>query len=262
MGGATSRSSPAGAGSRIAGAPPGFPRCGRCPYVRTAPPHLCLTCARQACRAIGPEACQVCSQLTDATGSCPNVLCTDPDRRISRIHAIGYQSGQLKRIISIYKYRGGHAWALIFGRLVLGWLEQHPEAAPDLIIANPTYTGTGGEDAEFAHTEAVLAGAARQDPLRRWPFDLTSPHAVIKTRPTTKSADVIAAAKRGSARELRAALCVPDPARTAGRRILVYDDICTTGSQLNVVADSLLAEGKAAQVEALVLARAPWRRRR
>jgi len=70
-----------------------------------------------------------------------------------------------------------------------------------------------------------------------------------------------AKAKRAAADELRSALAIPDPARTAGRRVLVYDDVCTTASQLNAVADCLLAEGGAARVEALVLARAPWRRR-
>jgi predicted amidophosphoribosyltransferase len=40
---------------------------------------------------------------------------------------------------------------------------------------------------------------------------------------------------------------------------LVYDDICTTGGQLDVIADYLLDQGGAARVEGVVLARAPWR---
>ncbi len=79
-------------------------------------------------------------------------------------------------------------------------------------------------------------------------------------RATAQSANATAKAKRAAADELRSALAIPDPARTAGRRVLVYDDVCTTASQLNVVADCLQAEGGAARVEALVLARAPWRR--
>jgi predicted amidophosphoribosyltransferase len=38
-----------------------------------------------------------------------------------------------------------------------------------------------------------------------------------------------------------------------------FDDVCTTGSQLNAVAGYLLDQGQAARVRALVLARAPWR---
>jgi predicted amidophosphoribosyltransferase len=197
--------------------------------------------------------------MLDADGTCPNWLCTDPWRRITRIHAIAYQSGPLQRVINNYKYAGARGWSLIFGRLVLGWLEQHAVAPPDLIVANPTYTGPGGR--EFAHAETVLDVAAREDIMRRWPFDLGNPRAIVKTHATARSAAATAKAKRAAARELRLALSIPDPSRTAQRRILVYDDICTTASQLDAVAECLLDDGGAARVEALVLARAPWRRR-
>jgi predicted amidophosphoribosyltransferase len=66
--------------------------------------------------------------------------------------------------------------------------------------------------------------------------------------------------KHASAVELQDVLEVPDPSRTAARFVLVYDDICTTGSQLNAVAGCLLDQGGAARVDGAVLARAPWRR--
>ena len=243
-----------------AGLPPGFPQCRRCPYVRTGPAVICVVCARRTFEDIAADACPVCSQMLDADGSCPNWLCADPGRRISRIHAIAYQSGPLRRVINAYKYEGARAWALIFGRLVLGWLEQHARTAPpDLIVVNPTFTGPGGR--AFGHAEAVLRAAAREDMLRRWPFDPGDPPAIVKTRGTAMSASATAKAKRAAARELRSALAIPDVTRTARRRILVYDDVCTTASQLDVVAESLLDDGHAARVEGLVLARAPWRRR-
>jgi predicted amidophosphoribosyltransferase len=40
---------------------------------------------------------------------------------------------------------------------------------------------------------------------------------------------------------------------------MVMDDICTTGTQLNAVAECLLYQGGAARVEGVVLARAVWR---
>jgi predicted amidophosphoribosyltransferase len=243
-----------------AGAPLGFPRCARCPYARTGPAYICVACAHQTFEVITHGACPVCSQKLEDDGTCPNWLCTDARRRISRIHAIAYQSGPLRTVINRYKYDGAHGWALIFGRLVLGWLDGHAAGnPPDLIVANPTYTGPGGRD--FAHTETVLEAASREDLQRRWPFDLAAPRAIVKTSATATSANATAKAKRAAASELRSALSVPDSSRTAGRRILVYDDVCTTASQLDAVADCLLGEGRAAHVEALVLARAPWRRR-
>lgn len=243
-----------------AGPPPGFPRCARCPYVRTGPARICVACASQTFESIAADSCPICSQALDADGTCWNWLCNDPLRRISRIHAIAYQSGTLRRLINDYKYGGKRAWALIFGRLVLGWLEQHAaHAPPDLIVVNPTYTGPGGR--EFAHAETVLRVAAKEDTMRRWPFDLAAAPAIVKTRATNRSANATAKAKCEAARELRSALSVADPSRTAGRRILVYDDICTTASQLDAVAECLLDDGRASKVEGLVLARAPWRRR-
>jgi len=243
-----------------AGVPLGFPRCPKCSYLRAGPAHICVACAGQTFEAIPRNACPVCSQLLDVDGTCPNWLCGDSARRISRIHAISYQSGPLRNVISRYKYDGRYGWALIFGRLVLGWLETYGGASPPgLIVANPTYAGPGGRS--LAHTELVLEVAAHQDVQRTWPFDVANPRAIVKTRATPQSASATAKAKRAAAAELRAALAVPDPSRTAGRYVLVYDDVCTTASQLNAVADCLLADGQASRVEALVLARAPWRRR-
>jgi len=145
-----------------AGPPPGFPQCSRCPYVRTGPAAICVACARRAFDAIGTDACPVCSQQLNADGRCRNQLCHDPGRRISRIHAVAYWSGPLRRIIYDYKYEGATAWSGVFGRLLLGWLELHArDQPPHLIVANPTFTGPGGR--RFAHVEGVLWKAAAED---------------------------------------------------------------------------------------------------
>ena len=41
--------------------------------------------------------------------------------------------------------------------------------------------------------------------------------------------------------------------------VLLIDDVCTTCTQLDVVAGCLLDQGRASRVEGVVLARAPWR---
>jgi predicted amidophosphoribosyltransferase len=197
----------------------------------------------------------VCAQRTRPDGACPNELCRRGRRRISKIHALSYQAGPMRRAINNYKYRGSQGLAVVLGRLLLTWLEQDMAAdPPGLIVVNPSFVGPRGQ--QFAHTEAVLAAAASADPADRWPFD---PTAIIKTRPTLKSADGQAWSKRVSGNELRDALLVTDPARIADQFVLVYDDVCTTGTQLDAVAGCLLDQGGAARVEAVVLARALWR---
>jgi hypothetical protein len=128
---------------------------------------------------------------------------------------------------------------------------------PGLIVANPTYVGPGGQG--FAHTERVLDVAAREDILGAWQLDTATPRAIVKDRVTAKSARNTAPAKRAAARELRSAWRVAGPSRTSGRNILIYDEVCTSGSQLNAVAARLLDDGHAAHVEAIVLAQTPWR---
>jgi predicted amidophosphoribosyltransferase len=217
-----------------------------------------VQCAGRTLEAIAPRACPVCSQRLQDDSSCRNALCRDPHRRVERISAIAYFSGPLQDKIHTYKYGGGTAWGLIFARLLVGWLEANATwNRPDLIVANPTYIDPAYP--RPGHIEAIIAAAAVQDFDRNWAFDTTVPAAIVKMRSTPRSAGQGAAAKRDAAAAVREALLIPDPARTAGRHILIFDDVCTTGYQLNAVADCLLTAGRASRVQALVLARAPWR---
>jgi predicted amidophosphoribosyltransferase len=242
-----------------AGEPPGFPQCRDCAYVRTGPAWICVSCASKTLEAIGPRACPICSQRLSDDTPCRNSLCRSQNRRVESIGAIAYLSEPLQSKIHKYKYEGATGWSIIFGRLVVGWLEaslrQSPH--PDLIVANPTCVPPAQQGP--GHTEMIIRQAAIADYDRRWNFDLEIPPAIIKAQQTDKSAGRGLPEKRAVAAALRRVLVVPDPARTAGRDILVFDDVCTTGHQLDAVADCLLSEGHAARVRALVLARAPWR---
>jgi predicted amidophosphoribosyltransferase len=216
-----------------------------------------VACASKTLEAIAPRACPVCSQRLDDDSPCRNSLCRERNRRVECVDAIAYLSGALQDKIHSYKYEGKTGWSLIFGRLLVGWLEAHAEGdPPDLIVANPTYIGPGQPGP--GHIEGIIRSAATADYDGRWAFDTSTPATISKTQATEKSAGKSLAEKRAAAAALRQVLDVPDPARTRGRDILVFDDVCTTGYQLNAVADCLLDQGQAARVRALALARAPW----
>lgn len=215
---------------------------------------MCASCASEAVQHVSDQHCPVCSQNLGENVSCRNTLCRDPQRSIHRICAIAMYSGALADKIKRFKYHGKTGWSIIFGRLVLGHLERtYTPADVDLIVPNPTWLGEGGN--AIGHTERVLKAAEREDLHDRWSFAPTS--VLRKTVATPKSAGGTIAAKQATARAVYEALALTDADAVRGRRLIVYDDVCTTGSQLDAVAGFLVENG-ARRVEGLVLARAPW----
>jgi predicted amidophosphoribosyltransferase len=235
------------------GAPAGFPNCALCPYVINGPVHVCTNCAAATLIPIAQNHCPICSQMLDATGVCSNGLCQG-QRHIDRIRAVATYSGDLASSIKRFKYQGMWGWAAIFGRLVTGYLESNVSRGDvDLVIPNPTFRP---DPNLIGHTEAVLQAAAKEDVLDRWP--IVSYGILVKTAETPKSARGTWYEKQQAAEALYAALYLPNRDLIAGRRIVVYDDVCTSGQQLDAVARFLREHGAAA-VEGLVLARTPWR---
>jgi predicted amidophosphoribosyltransferase len=171
------------------------------------------------------------------------------------------RSGLLENAINALKFHDRKGWALIFGRILVGFLSEQARSFEDfdLIVASPTFTGQGGRT--FDHTRLVLHQASAESPPGQvWPFDLGDPAAVIKTGPTDSLTGKSYQQRRAIAEEqLRTVLQVPDSSRTAGKRILVYDDVFTDGRTLNEVARALRQQGGAQNVCGVTLCRQPWR---
>ena len=60
------------------------------------------------------------------------------------------------------------------------------------------------------------------------------------------------------ARSFRATLLVPRPSAVAGSRVVLVDDVCSSGGTLRTVG-TVLRDAGAEEVSAVVLARARWR---
>ena len=81
-------------------------------------------------------------------------------------------------------------------------------------------------------------------------------HLLLRTRNTRELARELGRSGPGARRaEVFGAFAVSDPARVAGRRFLVVDDVMTTGATLNECAETLIQAG-AAEVRVVALARA------
>lgn len=228
----------------------GFPNCPECPYVVEGSAAICVACAGETIPDLSPPLCPICSQTLEPGKPCANRLCSDPGRSIDHIYAIAAYSNDLRLGIVRLK-RGGRAWALVFGRLVIGYLQAHELNQFDLVIPNPTYVTPG---AQFpGHTELVLQAAEQEDQLSEWnwvPDGLNMPSP--KPQHGSGYSD-----KRDAAAGLEGLLVLSPELDVAGASILIYDDVCTTGLQLDAVSRFAKSHG-ASRVEGLVLARTQW----
>lgn len=164
------------------------------------------------------------------------------------------RTGPLRRAIDRYKVDGKHAWAGIFGRVLLGYLDANRTVFQgyDLIVPSPTWVGEGGR--AFDHTGLVIERAILEDG-GAWLFQTG---VVCKTGPTTPFRGRTWRARYDIAEhELRAALMIPKPELLQAKRILVYDDVYTEGLTLRAVARALREAG-ASEVSEIVLARQPY----
>lgn len=157
-------------------------------------------------------------------------------------------------MINAYKYRDVEGWAWIFGRLLVGYLSdafETPMVTHQLIIPMPTYVGIEGR--AWDHTRTVIERAQKEDD--RWPFAFD---VIRKTGPTPRMVGASWRERQAIAQyQLGPLLEIPDRERVAGKTMLIYDDVFTSGTTLRVVALKLLQAGATA-VDGIVLARQPF----
>ncbi len=236
--------------------PAGFGNCGVCAYRRTGSASICYACASQTIEPIAVGSCEICDGILDAEDHCGNPLCKDsPEQRgWDFVYAIAMRSGQLKQVISRYKYDRKIGWATIFGRVLAGYLEEGPRASDwDLIIPMPTYVGEGGRD--WDHIDLIVERALAEAPELPFRRDV-----MRKTKPTPRLVQQSGFPARAQVAEcyFGPALKVIDPDAVKGNDVLVFDDVFTSGLTLREVARKLKAAG-AGHVAGVVLARQPFR---
>ncbi|MGW1768928.1 ComF family protein [Streptomyces sp. NPDC002073] len=222
-------------------------------------PAVCSKCAARTMRPLAEHHCGTCRQSLSAAGAeCGNRICNwAPERRFfTRVNAVALFAYPLKGPVKAFKYDAGKAgWAVIFGRLIVGWMNDHAEemAGIDLVIGNPSAAGRK----PLQHLETIMLAAHAEDTTGQWPIAAPDSPILIKLRETPKSAGegVRWNDKMEAAKAHAAALQLQQNVR--GKRILLVDDVFTTGATFHTVG-KLLTEAGAAEVRGLVLARVPF----
>jgi ComF family protein len=169
--------------------------------------------------------------------------CRNTPLRIERIRSATYFGGILQEAIHHLKYRGHTALAKPLGGLMAAYWQQHPMSA-DVIVPVPLHAD---RLRERGYNQAALLAheLARQARLA------VDEQTLVRKRATTSQVKLDAKQRKENVHE---AFCCSDGS-LAGKRVLLVDDVCTTGATLEACAIALQESG-ALSVQALTLARA------
>ncbi len=223
-------------------------------FSRLMAAHLCAECAAQYTPVTAPV-CPVCGLMqTIRTGGGFHLCqsCAGTPHHFSKARAAGVYDQSLRETIHLFKYQNRLQFARPLGRLLFAAFLQHwPVDGIDLIAPVPLHIS---RFRKRGFNQAWLI-------LREWPRLLQARG--LQFSPETLARDALIRSRKtrpqvGMHREkrrhnIRNAFSVPSPDRIADKRILLVDDVFTTGATADECARILLDAG-AVRVDVLTLA--------
>jgi predicted amidophosphoribosyltransferase len=209
------------------------------PFLTPIPAYACPRCAQPRCG-----------------DGCASLGCARGWTRIRRIEAVlGYKRGDVERLILAAKHLD--AWAIAaLARILAGWLlEVAAPRAYDVVLPVPFHRASLRGRAAHPLTAIYLDTWPAVWP--RIPADDLTPPLLMQMVPQPARRALSEPARWRSA---RGSVALGFPTRTLrGAQVLLVDDIVTSGATVSECARVLLDDGGAAAVDAVVLARQPWR---
>ena len=241
--------------------PPRCPACGEPAgetAAATASPLAGLVCDRCAgeVQPVSSPLCVQCGMMFKSRQG-PDHLCQDcmtRPRRFARARAAGVYHKSLMALVLALKYRGKTRVAEPLGRWLFETFVDHWTAGEiDRIVPVPLHAS---RFRSRGFNQAYLL-------IRHWP-DMARERdggglpwqvargVLVRHRPTASQTGLD---RRARARNVRGAFAVSRPEAVTGRRILLVDDVMTTGATVDACARVLRTAG-AERVDVLTLARA------
>ncbi|HEU0113683.1 MAG TPA: phosphoribosyltransferase family protein [Thermomicrobiales bacterium] len=154
-------------------------------------------------------------------------------RSIDRFRAAGPYDGWIGAAVVAMKYHGERARAAHLGATLAAPLAQAPRDA--IVVPTPLHPARlrrrGFNQVELIAREAAKHTGHRVEPL------------LVRVRDTPHQVGLDGAARR---RNVRDAFAVREPAKVAGRTVVVVDDVVTTGATVGACADALRRAGASA----------------
>lgn len=202
---------------------------------------ICAECATTITWVYGP-ACHRCGSNTDSpVSACWS--CRQKPHLLSQIRTAVWFEGAIPELIHRLKYKEGFALAPLLSRYMAEAWPDWDEPV-DLIVPVPLHPD---RYKKRGYNQSALLTQALSTRIP-FPWDEGAIRRVRYTRPQVG----LSAHERQN--NLRGAFQA-DPARIAGKHVLLIDDVFTTGSTLHEVAQATIAAG-ASRVSGYCLARA------
>ncbi|WP_449243311.1 phosphoribosyltransferase family protein [Desulfovibrio sp.] len=221
-------------------------RCPACGSLQEGPARLCPACAARLAPRLGGY-CPGCGALAQDPGLPPLLClqCSAEPRPWDRLYFHGPYEGLLRDLILRYKFARSLGLGRLLQGLALDAFRPGGGPLPELLVPVPLHPWRllwrgYNQSLELARLLARRSGL----PL--------AARALRRVRRTTPQTRVPGHRRRENIRDAFAA----DPALVGGRRVLLVDDVLTTGATLEEGARTLRRAG-AARVEVLVLAKTP-----
>lgn len=209
---------------------------------------VCETCW-QSVRAYAGEECAQCGMFMDHPGLLHGTTLCGYCRRgafgFERARSFGSYDGALREILQQYKYHGFRPLARPLGVYLAQTLKRLNDGPLDLVLPVPLHRRRERQRG-FNQSGLLAAQLGKLCGIRLGGKDC------VRVRDTPPQAGLRGAERR---KNVKGAFAVPDPERVRGLRVLLVDDVLTTGATVDACARALKDAG-AKGVWVLTLARA------
>jgi ComF family protein len=199
--------------------------------------------------------CSVCGEKLaverhkDAEAEAPLCqLCRRAAPRFRKAVAYGAYEGPLRDLLHVFKYQRVRSAAPLLSSLMNRAVAGGGITGPLLLIPVPL-AAEKGRARGFNQAEDIATSFARLQPSKGIQLDTKS---LVRTRETVSQTGLTRHQRQAN---LRGAFAVSDPVRIQGRRILLVDDVMTTGATAGECSRVLLRAG-ASDVFVATVARA------
>ncbi len=224
------------------------PQCFICrkPLGKNPTDHPCPSCLSEL-KVFSHPRCPRCGLGFHSPGGEDHLCsgCLTEDWNFTKARAIGPYEGWMVELISQFKFRGVARLAKPLGTLLAEYRDpEFPFSEFDLLVSVPLHLQ---RLRERGFNQSLLL-ARRIAQIHSLPLDATALQRIRHTQPQTE----LSGPERK--KNIRQAFAVKRTTSISGKRILLIDDVFTTGATVQECAQTLLKAG-AKQVDVLTLAR-------